>query len=108
MSSIASRSWQRLAVELDGEVGRITLNRPAARNALDGTTATELEAALVELGGTARAIVIHVAGLRDDPVGMRAFIAQINRAFDAAEGCPVPVIAAVQGYALAGGFELMQ
>src|SRR5713226_6389654 len=107
MSSIASRSWQRLA----GELGRITLNRPAARNALDGTTATELEAALVELGGTARAIVIdgagdhfcagadlrHVAGLRDDPVGMRAFIAQINRAFDAAEGCPVPVIAAVQG-----------
>jgi enoyl-CoA hydratase/carnithine racemase len=122
VSSIASRSWQRLAVELDGEVGRITLNRPAARNALDGTTVTELEAALDELGTTARAVVVagagdnfcagadlrHVAGLRDDPAGMRAFIAQINRAFDAAEACPVPVIAAVQGYALAGGFELMQ
>jgi enoyl-CoA hydratase/carnithine racemase len=113
---------RRITVDLDRGVGRITLNRPEVRNALDGETVTELEAAFDELGETARAVVVagagdhfcagadlrHVARLRDDRAGLRAFIAQINRAFDAAGRCPVPVIAAVQGYALAGGFELMQ
>jgi enoyl-CoA hydratase/carnithine racemase len=39
---------------------------------------------------------------------LREFIEQINRAFFSIEEAPIPVIAAVQGYALAGGFELMQ
>jgi enoyl-CoA hydratase/carnithine racemase len=39
---------------------------------------------------------------------MREFIEQINRAFFSIEKAPIAVIAAVQGYALAGGFELMQ
>jgi len=122
VGDIASRGWQRLAVEVDGDVGRITLNRPQARNALDPTTVAELEAAITELGAGARAIVVagagdhfcagadlhSVAGLRTDPAAMRTFIAQINRALDAAERCPAPVVAAVQGYALAGGFEIMQ
>jgi len=113
---------QRLRVALDGGVGTITLNRPEVRNALDGETVVELETAFTELGATARAIVVegagdhfcsgadlrHVQRAREDPELMSAFIATITGAFDAIERCPVPVVAAVQGFALAGGFELMQ
>ena len=115
-------AWQRLRVSLDGGVGRITLNRPEVRNALDGETVTELAAAFTELGATARAVLVegagdhfcagadlrHVGRAREDPELLRAFIARINGAFDAIERCSAPVIAAVQGFALAGGFELMQ
>ena len=113
---------QRLRIALDGGVGTITLNRPEVRNALDGETVVELETAFTELGATARAIVVegagdhfcagadlrHVQRTREDPELMSAFIAAITGAFDAIERCPVPVVAAVQGFALAGGFELMQ
>ena len=113
---------QRLRVALDGGVGTITLNRPEVRNALDGETVAELESAFTELATTARVIVVegagdhfcagadlrHVRRAREDPELMRAFIAGITGAFDAIERCPVPVVAAVQGFALAGGFELMQ
>ncbi len=112
----------RLAVEMDAGVGRITLNRPQVRNALDGETVAELEAAITELGATCRVLLLagagehfcagadlhHVERLRDDPAGMREFIGSITRALDAAERCPAPVIAAVQGFCLAGGFEIVQ
>jgi enoyl-CoA hydratase/carnithine racemase len=115
-------AWQRLRVALDGGVGRITLNRREVRNALDGETVSELGTAFGELGGAARAILLegagdhfcagadlrHVGRAREDPGLLAGFIAQITRAFDAIARCPAPVVAAVQGYALAGGFELMQ
>ena len=35
-------TWENIRVERSGSLGRITLNRPEARNPLDRTTATEL------------------------------------------------------------------
>lgn len=114
--------WQRLKVSVEGRVGHVSLNRPEARNALDLRTVEELEEALRRLEDAARVIVIRGAGgnfcagadlkyvsdnRRDGPT-MRRFIEQINRAFNRAEKSPVPVVAAVEGYALAGGFELLQ
>ena len=112
----------RLAVEVDAGVGRITLNRPEVRNALDGETVAELEAAITELGHACRVLLIsgagehfcagadlrHVLGLREDPAAMGEFIASITRALDASERSPAPVIAAVHGFCLAGGFEIVQ
>lgn len=114
--------WQRLKVWKDGPIGHIVLNRPEVRNALDYETVEELEHALQYLGNEARVIVVrgsegnfcagadlkYVSANRKDKASMRRFIEQINRAFFQAENIPVPVIAAVEGYALAGGFELMQ
>jgi enoyl-CoA hydratase/carnithine racemase len=103
---------------IDREVGRILLNRPAVLNALNYELVVELERAVRELENRVRIILIEAAGehfcagadLRfvSETSNMRSFIEQINRAFFALERAPVPVIAAVQGYALAGGFELLQ
>ena len=117
-----SKSWRRLKVWVEGPVGHIVLNRPEARNALDYETVKELERALQQLGEEARVIVVrgaggmfcagadlkYVATNRQDETTLRNLIEQINRAFFQIENVPVPVIAAVEGYALAGGFELMQ
>jgi enoyl-CoA hydratase/carnithine racemase len=110
--------WQTLKVRIEDGVGRILLNRPDVLNALNYTLVLELEEAVRELEDRARVILIEGAGkhfcagadLRyvSETKEMRQFIEQINRAFFRLENAQVPVIAAVQGYALAGGFELMQ
>lgn len=114
--------WRRLKVSSEGRVGHIVLDRPEARNALDPRTVEELEEALRRLEDEVRVIVVRGAGgnfcagadlkyvseNRHDEPTMRKFIEGIHRAFNRAESSSVPVIAAVEGYALAGGFELLQ
>jgi enoyl-CoA hydratase/carnithine racemase len=122
VSRSVSGEWRCLRVEIDGDVGRVVLNRPSVRNALDGVTAIELADAIDLLAHRTGAILIegagdhfcagadlrHVAPLRQDPPALAEFIDRLNGALLAMESAPVPVVAAVQGYALAGGFELMQ
>ena len=110
--------WQTLKVRIQDGVGRILLNRPEVVNALNYTLVLELDEAVEKLEDRARVILIEGAGshfcagadLRyvSETKEMRQFIEQINRAFFHLENAKIPVIAAVQGYALAGGFELMQ
>jgi enoyl-CoA hydratase len=105
----------------DGPVATVVLNRPHCRNAVDGPTAAALRAAfsafeaddalavavltgagghfcagadLVALGDPARANVIAPDGSGHGPMG------PTRMAF------AKPVIAAVEGYAVAGGLEL--
>jgi len=117
-----TEQWQRLKVWIDGPVGHIRLNRPEVRNCLDYTLVAELERAVGELATATRVIVMQGAGghfctgadlvyvrsVQHDPRAMCQFIEQINRAFFQIEQAPVPVIASVAGYALAGGFEMLQ
>jgi enoyl-CoA hydratase len=108
---------------LAGRIGQITLDRPEAMNAITVTLAGELEQALHELAEDADAIVIRGAGGNfsvggdiDEVERLRAqgpgALAELFDAFGRAcatiAELPVPVLAAVEGYALAGGFELMQ
>lgn len=113
-----NREWQTLKVWVDGQVGRVLLNRQRVLNALNYTVVLELEQAVRELEKQSRVILIEGAGehfcagadLRyvAETDKLRELIEQINRAFFCIERVPIPVVAAVQGYALAGGFELMQ
>jgi enoyl-CoA hydratase/crotonobetainyl-CoA hydratase len=94
----------------------ITLNRPEAGNALNGPLGQALCDALDEAktNPEIRSVVITGAGEKIFCAGMdlKAFasgedIAPVGKAFVALREFPKPLIAAVNGAALAGGFEVM-
>jgi enoyl-CoA hydratase len=104
-------------------VGYITLNRPDAMNAITIALATELEAALLELAPQVAVIAIRGAGgnfsvggdfvelegLREQgPEAMTELFAAFGRACELVGQVEVPAVAIVEGYAMAGGFELIQ
>ena len=106
-------------------VGFITLNRPERMNAITVELGTALENALVKLGedGSVNAIVIRGAGQNFCAGGdfaeverlrstggpaLRLLFVAFRRACEAIATLEVPIIAAVEGVAMAGGFELMQ
>jgi methylglutaconyl-CoA hydratase len=110
-----------LRIERDGDVLRVTLARPATRNAFDAALITELSEAFVDVG-TARAVVLSGDGpsfcAGADVDWMRASadldvetnVADANamrRMFEAVDACPAPVVAVVQGHALGGGIGLV-
>jgi len=103
-----------------GQVGLITINRPEALNALNRAGLQELNEVLdaVDLG-TIRCLVITGAGEKAFVAGAdvaemccmneseaRIFSETGNALFRKIETFPVPIIAAVNGYALGGGNEL--
>lgn len=102
------------------QIGLITINRPEALNALNSAVLTELDRVLdvVDLE-TTRCLVItgtgekafiagaDVAEMNDmDEVEARIFSETGNALFSKIETFPIPVIAAINGYALGGGNEL--
>jgi enoyl-CoA hydratase/carnithine racemase len=123
MSSDAHRTEAPVLSEVEDRVGWITLNRPEALNAITIELAQGLEAALRDLAPRVSVIVIRGAGGNFCVGGdfkalqelqargtdaMRDLFVSFHRACGAIAELPVPVIAAVEGYAMAGGFELMQ
>ncbi len=108
-------------VQSDGVVATVTLNRSDARNALNRALLRQLRTTLADLAVSngLRALVLTGAGERAfcagadlierrslTPEERTAHTAAINAVADALAHFPVPVIAAVRGYALAGGAEL--
>jgi enoyl-CoA hydratase/carnithine racemase len=113
-----TNDWECLKVSIEKDIGLVTLNRPDVLNALNYTIVLELEKAVRQLERASRVILIEGAG-RHFCAGadlhylagtqkISELIEQINAAFFAIERASIPVVVAVQGYALAGGFELMQ
>ncbi|MBN1534467.1 MAG: enoyl-CoA hydratase/isomerase family protein [Spirochaetes bacterium] len=110
--------YRNLILKTEGAVASILLNRPEVMNALNREMVTELNDAVVALGGdkSVRALVISGSGgnfaagadiipMADQTPGeARAF--SFNGAYNAIEELHVPVIAAISGYALGGGLEL--
>ncbi|MHB8418998.1 MAG: enoyl-CoA hydratase/isomerase family protein [Myxococcales bacterium] len=106
--------------ELAGQgVGRLTLNRPEARNAINLEMAQALRAALEELAAQPELRVLILQGAGDKAFAAGADIGDLHarrsrealfsinaRLFQAVEDFPLPTIAALRGYALGGGLEL--
>ncbi|KAA9162614.1 enoyl-CoA hydratase/isomerase family protein [Amycolatopsis acidicola] len=109
----------------DGPVGHIRLDRPEARNAITVDLARRLTEAVLELasrndirvlvlrgegadfcagGDVAELAALHEGGRE----AMARLFDEFGRALRAITSVPVPVVAAVHGHAVAGGFELMQ
>ena len=106
--------------EQDGFVGVVTINRPKALNALNSEVLKEIEATFdaIDLDAT-RAVVLTGAGDKSFVAGAdigsmstmtkaegEAFGKLGNDVFLMIESFPLPVIAAVNGFALGGGNEL--
>jgi enoyl-CoA hydratase len=102
--------------EVDGGVAVITINRPEARNAVNGAVAKGVASALDELDARKDVSVLVLTGAGGTfsaGMDLKGFLTGDNpiaegRGFGGiVERPPVkPIIAAVEGYALAGGFEL--
>ena len=101
---------------VDGQVALVTINRPQARNAVNEAVAAGMAAALDDLDARPDVQVIVLTGAGGTfcaGMDLKGFLAGENptsggRGFAGIVERPPakPVIAAVEGYALAGGFEV--
>lgn len=109
-----------ITYEQDGFVGVVTIQRPKALNALNSQVLEEIEATFqaIDLDAT-RAVILTGAGEKSFVAGAdiaemstltkaegEAFGKKGNDVFRMIETFPIPVIAAVNGFALGGGCEI--
>ncbi|MDD6207131.1 MAG: enoyl-CoA hydratase-related protein [Clostridiales bacterium] len=109
-----------ITFEQKDQIGIITINRPKALNALNSQVLDELNETLDSIDlNTTRALILTGAGEKSFVAGAdigemstltkaegEAFGKKGNDVFRKLETLPIPVIAAVNGFALGGGCEI--
>jgi len=118
-----SRQYETIEYETRGRIGLVTLNRPDRLNAINHQMVDELNAVLdaIEVDDDVRVVVLHGAGrafcagfdLKDEAEiedqGVVELVPAMQHDMDSIMRLwhfPKPTIAAVHGYAIAGGCEL--
>ncbi|WP_433222498.1 crotonase/enoyl-CoA hydratase family protein [Microtetraspora malaysiensis] len=104
-------------VEVDGGVAVVTINRPQARNAINGPVARGIAALMDELDerkDVSAIVLTGAGGTFCAGMDLKGFLngdmpVVEGRGFGGLTENPPkkPLVAAVEGYALAGGFELV-
>ncbi len=104
-------------VERRDGVQVITINRPEAKNALDQAVGEAVAAAVDELDGSDElrvAVLTGAGGTFSSGMDLKAFMRGESPAIEGRGLCGItqtpprkPLIGAVEGWALAGGFELL-
>lgn len=115
----------KVTVDRDGPVARIELDRPAVRNCLDIELLERWQAILDNVSTDDRVKLVTVTGAGgnfsagadlsmfldaiedDDRATLQRFIDAIHEVTLSLEQLPVPTLAVVEGYALAGGLEIL-
>ena len=114
---------ESVLLEVGGGHARLTLNRPAAHNALSGEVVERLDAHLRALAADPAVRVVtlrgagpsfcagadlkHFLGILDDAAALADFMHRVQGMVERLENFPHPVLAVVHGFALAGGLELL-
>lgn len=112
--------YKRILVEDRETHTTVTLHHPERRNSLSLETMTELTRALRETGESkARGVLLRAAGpvfssghdyadmVGQDLSGMRALLRRCTELMVTIQSIPQPVVAAVQGLAMAAGCQLV-
>ena len=115
--------FENILLDKAGSIATVTLNRPKALNALNTQTLTELGRAFDNVLADAAVRCLMITGMGDRAFCAGADLKELHKAsarqasalvrlgrevFHKLEAMGVPVIAAVNGYALGGGCELAQ
>ncbi len=114
--------YSNIQLEIENQVATLRLNRPDALNALSLALLEDFSNAVTGIAGdhSVKALVVRGAGRAfcagadllefdaafDDPARFNPYVELLNRCFLQLEDLPIPVLAVVQGFALAGGLEL--
>ena len=116
---------RQILVERDGHVARVTINRPERRNAISLAAWQSLAASFDNLAADpgVRVVVLTGAGdrafcagndisefarKRSTPEQVEAYDAVVAHACEVIRSIEKPLVARVRGFAVGGGFELMQ
>lgn len=114
--------YKNILYEKRGHIAYVTINRPDRRNAIDPATSHELKAAFEEFKADDDAWVAILTGAGDQAFSAGADLLAMSQALSGGgEGVPMnvpfggitrgyecwkPIIAAINGYCLAGGLEI--
>ena len=111
--------YTRLLVDNQGDICRVTINRPGDRNSIDTILMDELEDLLDNIEQTQSRVIVFTGGgeayfiggadgvemMQCDPAAAKAFSVRIQGLFNRMEASSLLLVAAINGICFGGGFE---